>query len=285
MTPSVALTIAGSDSGGGAGIQADLKAFAANGVFGTSAVTALTAQNTVGVLGVQVTPPEFVDAQIGAVLVDLAVAAVKTGMLATGAIIDVVARWAAAGDLPNLVVDPVMVASSGDRLLDADAELAYLERLFPYAVIVTPNLREASLLVGRQLSDVDGMAKAAVELAATGARSVLIKGGHLAGDPVDVFFDGEQVHQLRSRRVITANVHGTGCTMAATIAARLARGDTITDAVRAAKGYVASAIAGGASWRLGRGHGPIDHFGWEKGPQMSATARSVSNLFRADPRS
>jgi hydroxymethylpyrimidine/phosphomethylpyrimidine kinase len=262
VTPSVGLTIAGSDSGGGAGIQADLKAFAAHGVFGTSAVTALTAQNTVGVLGMQVVPPEFVDAQIGAVLADLPVVAVKTGMLATGAIIDVVARRAAAGELPNLVVDPVMVASSGDRLLDSDAERAYLERLFPYAVIVTPNLREASLLVGRRLSDVDDMAAAARDLAATGARSVIVKGGHLTGDAVDVFFDGQHVHELASHRIDSANVHGTGCTMAATIAARLARGDSVADAVRAAKAYITAAIAGAADWRLGAGHGPVDHFGW-----------------------
>lgn len=262
MTPPVALTIAGSDSGGGAGVQADLKAFAANGVFGTCAVTALTAQNTVGVLGVQVTPPDFVDAQISAVLADLPVAAVKTGMLATEAIIEIVARRAAAGDLPNLVVDPVMVASSGDRLLDEGAELAYLERLFPYAVIVTPNLREASLLVGRELSDLADMAEAARELATTGACAVLVKGGHLAGDAVDVFFDGEQVHELASRRVVTANVHGTGCTTAAAIAARLARGDTLGAAVRAAKIYITSAIAGAATWQLGSGHGPVDHFGW-----------------------
>jgi hydroxymethylpyrimidine/phosphomethylpyrimidine kinase len=262
VTPPVALTIAGSDSGGGAGIQADLKAFAANGVFGTSAVTAVTAQNSVGVLGVHLIPPDFVDAQIAAVLADLPVAAVKTGMLATAATIEIVARRAAAGDLPNLVVDPVMVASSGDRLLDQDAELAYLERLFPHAVIVTPNLREASILVGRPLSDVDDMAKAARQLAASGARAVLVKGGHLTGDAVDVFFDGVDIHELRSPRIDTPNVHGTGCTMAATIAARLARGDTIADAVRAAKAYVTSAIAGAASWRLGAGHGPLDHFGW-----------------------
>jgi hydroxymethylpyrimidine/phosphomethylpyrimidine kinase len=264
MTPPVALTIAGSDSGGGAGIQADLKAFAANGVFGASAITALTAQNTIGVLGVHVTPPEFVDAQIAAVLADLPVAAVKTGMLATVAIIDVVAKRAAAGDLPNLVVDPVMVASSGDRLLDEDAEHAYLDRLFPHAVVITPNLREASLLVARSLSDVDDMRKAAVELAGTGAKHVLIKGGHLTGDAVDVFYDGRDLHELQAPRTETANVHGTGCSTAATIAARLARGDSVTEAVRAAKTYITKAIAGAAGWQLGAGHGPVDHFGWEK---------------------
>jgi hydroxymethylpyrimidine/phosphomethylpyrimidine kinase len=262
MTPPVALTIAGSDSGGGAGIQADLKAFAANGVFGTTAVTALTAQNTLGVAGVRVTPAAFIDDQIDAVLADLPVAAVKTGMLATAEIVALVARRAAAGDLPNLVVDPVMVASSGDRLLDADAEAAYLEDLFPHALIVTPNLREASLLVRRELSDVDDMAKAAMQLAATGARHVLVKGGHLAGDAIDVLFDGERVHHLSSPRIDTPNVHGTGCTTAATIAARLAWGDSVVDAVHAAKAYTWNAIAGGAQWRLGAGHGPLDHFGW-----------------------
>jgi hydroxymethylpyrimidine/phosphomethylpyrimidine kinase len=262
MTPPVALTIAGSDSGGGAGIQADLKAFAANGVFGTTAITALTAQNTVGVTGVHVTPWEFVDAQIDAVLADLPVAAVKTGMLATAQIVELVARRAAAGDLPRLVVDPVMVASSGDRLLDRDAETAYLDRLFPHALVVTPNLREASLLVGRDLAGVDDMTKAASELAGTGARFVLVKGGHLTGDAVDVLFDGETHHQLRSPRIDTVNVHGTGCTTAATIAAFLARGHTVIDAVRSAKAYIDGAIAGAATWRLGAGHGPVDHFGW-----------------------
>jgi len=263
VTPPVALTIAGSDSGGGAGIQADLKAFAANRVFGTTAVTALTAQNTVGVIGVRATPAAFVDAQITAVLVDLPVAAVKTGMLATAEIVGVVASRAAAGDLPNLVVDPVMVASSGDRLLDTDAEAAYLEQLFPYALIVTPNLREASLLTGRELVDVDDMAAAAVELAATGARHVLVKGGHLKGDAVDVLFDGDEVHRLRSPRIDTVNVHGSGCTTAAAIAARLAWGDTVLQAVQAAKSYTWAALAGAAAWRLGSGHGPLDHFGWD----------------------
>jgi hydroxymethylpyrimidine/phosphomethylpyrimidine kinase len=257
------LTIAGSDSGGGAGIQADLQAFAANGVVGTSAITALTAQNTTGVRGVHVPPWEFVDAQISAVLADLPVAAVKTGMLATAEIIELVARRAAAGDLPQLVVDPVMVASSGDRLLAEAAEMAYLKTLFPHALVVTPNLREASLLVGRELTTVAEMAEAAAELARTGARYVLVKGGHLAGDAIDVLFDGGRVHHLPARRIDTVNVHGTGCTTAAAIAAFLARGETVHDAVAAAKAYTTSAIEGAACWRLGAGHGPIDHFGWK----------------------
>jgi len=262
MTPPVALTIAGSDSGGGAGIQADLKAFAANGVFGTSAITAITAQNTIGVRGVHVPPWEFVDAQISAVLADLPVAAVKTGMLATAEIIELVARRAGAGDLPQLVVDPVMVASSGDRLLAEEAEMAYLKLLFPHALVITPNLREASLLVGRELTTVDDMAEAAAQLGQSGAPYVLVKGGHLAGDAIDVLFDGDRIQQLAAPRIDTVNVHGTGCTMAAAIAAFLARGETVPDAVRAAKAYTTGAIQGAAAWRLGAGHGPIDHFGW-----------------------
>jgi hydroxymethylpyrimidine/phosphomethylpyrimidine kinase len=267
MTPPVALTIAGSDSGGGAGIQADLKAFAANGVFGTSAITAITAQNTVGVRAVHVPPWEFVEAQIDAVLADLPVAAVKTGMLATAEIIALVARRAGAGDLPRLVVDPVMVASSGDRLLAEEAEMAYLQRLFPHALVVTPNLREASLLVGRELTTIDDMAKAAAQLSETGARYVLVKGGHLVGDAVDVLFDGVDIHILTSPRIDTVNVHGTGCTTAAAIAAFLARGSTVIDAVRAAKAFTTAAIEGAAGWRLGAGHGPIDHFGWNGSSQ------------------
>ena len=265
MTPPVALTIAGSDSGGGAGIQADLKAFAANGVFGTTAITAVTAQNTIGVDGIHLVPAKFVDAQITSVLRDLPVAAVKTGMLATAEIVEVVSRRAVLGDLPNLVVDPVMVASSGDRLLDVDAEAAYVELLLPHAVVVTPNLREASLLVHRELHDVPGMVKAAIELASTGARYVMVKGGHLDGEAVDVLFDGESIHELRAARIDSVNVHGTGCSTAATIAARLAHGDSVPDAVRTAKRYVTGAIAGAADWKLGAGHGPIDHFGWQEG--------------------
>ena len=261
--PPVALTIAGSDSGGGAGIQADLVTFAAHGVFGTSVITAVTAQNTAGVFGVHVVAPDFVDAQLSAVLSDLGVAAVKTGMLATAANIEVVARRARAGELANLVVDPVMVASSGDRLLDADAETAYLRLLFPHALVVTPNLREASILVGRTLGDVAEMRGAAAQLAATGARYVLIKGGHLHGDAVDVLFDGHRAIELRSARVATPNVHGTGCTLASAIAARLACGSGVPEAVEVAKAYVSAGLAGARNWRLGSGHGPIDHLGWE----------------------
>lgn len=260
--PPVALTIAGSDSGGGAGLQADLKAFAANGVFGASVVTAVTAQNTQRVSGVVVMEPAFVEAQLDAVLSDLPVAAVKTGMLATAGIVQAVGRRARAGGLPNLVVDPVMVASSGDRLLDEEAVDAYRDELFPAALLITPNLREAGLLVGRTLTGPDDMERAARQLAETGPTYVLVKGGHLTGDAVDILYDGRTCAELRAPRVETANVHGTGCTLAATVAAGLARGRDVPTAVREAKHFVTRAIRGAAGWHLGGGHGPLDHFGW-----------------------
>lgn len=257
MNPPVALTIAGSDSGGGAGIQTDLKTFATHGVFGASAITALTAQNTVGVRAVSVVDRNFVEMQLAAVLEDLPVAAVKTGMLGNPSIVDLVAGWAAR--LPNLVVDPVLVASSGDRLFEPDAERAYLERLFPLATVVTPNLREAAVLVGRELTDLDAAAEAARELAGTGARCVVVKGGHLTGqdEAVDVVWCDGVVELLRAPWIPTVNNHGTGCTFAATTAALLARGEELLPALRAAKTYVHRALAGGAAWRLGRGHGPL----------------------------
>jgi hydroxymethylpyrimidine/phosphomethylpyrimidine kinase len=264
MTPPVALTIAGSDSGGGAGIQADLKSFAALGVFGTSAITAVTSQNTLAVTRVDVLPAAAVDAQITAVLADLPVAAVKTGMLATAEIIEVVAARAAAGDLPQLVVDPVMVASSGDRLLDEDAEAAYRELLFPHAEVITPNLIEASVIVGRPLEDAGAAADAAAALAASTNAWVVVKGGHLDGDAAtDAVAFGDERHELTSERVSTLNVHGTGCSFASAITAGLAQGLDPLAAMQQAKAFVDRGVRGGARWRLGGGHGPIDHFGWE----------------------
>jgi hydroxymethylpyrimidine/phosphomethylpyrimidine kinase len=264
VTPLVCLTIAGSDSGGGAGIQADLKAFSALGVFATTAVTAVTAQNTLGVELVHVVPPEVVEAQIASVLSDLRPAAAKTGMLATAATVAAVARRAALGELPNLVVDPVMVASSGDRLLDEDAERTYVDRLIPHALVVTPNLYEASILAGRSLSSPSDMAEAAAFLRRVGAQVVVVKGGHLPGSwAVDVVDDGAEVRELVAPKVPTPNVHGTGCTLSAAIAAHLARGATPMDAVEKAKRFVARAVGGGARWRLGSGHGPLDPLGWE----------------------
>jgi hydroxymethylpyrimidine/phosphomethylpyrimidine kinase len=260
VTPPVALTIAGSDSGGGAGIQADLRSFAAFGVHGCSAIAALTAQSTVEVRAVQATDPDFLRAQIETVLDDLRVAAVKTGMLATAANVAVVADLAAAGRLPNLVVDPVMVSSSGHRLLEPDAEAAYVELLLPHALVATPNSREAAVLLGVPVEAGDGQCRAATALRARGARWVVVKGGDQPGDEaLDLLAGPEGVAELRRRRVDTANTHGTGCSFAAAVAAGLARGADVPTAVDRAKAYVHAALARAADWQLGAGHGPIDH--------------------------
>ena len=252
----VVLTIAGSDSGGGAGIQADLRTFAAHGLHGTSAITAVTAQNSVAVLDWVALEPRMVVAQIEAVASDMPVAAAKTGMLATAAIVVAVAEAVERLRLPLLVVDPVMVAKSGDRLLDADAESAY-RRLIPLATVLTPNLPETEALLGRAVRTLADMREAARALHAMGPRAVVVKGGHLEGDAVDVFFDGRALEELSAPRIATANTHGTGCTYSAAIAARLALGDPLLEAVRGAKAYLTEAIR--RSYSVGRGHGPVDH--------------------------
>jgi len=263
VTPRVALTIAGSDSGGGAGIQTDLVTFAALGVHGTSALTALTAQNTQTVAAVHVPPVDFLRAQLDAVLDDLPVAAVKTGMLATEPVIRAVGNYAAAGRLPNLVVDPVLVSSTGARLLDAGAEEAYVEALFPHALVITPNTREVAALLGRPVDSIDDAAVAAVELGKSGPAWVVIKGGHLRGagagdDAVDVVVETatHDVTILRSPRIETRNDHGTGCTFAAATAALLAHGTPVLDALRRAKEFVHAGLVASADWQLGAGHGP-----------------------------
>jgi hydroxymethylpyrimidine/phosphomethylpyrimidine kinase len=253
----VALTVAGSDSGGGAGIQADLRTFAAHRVHGTSALTAITAQNSVGVTAWTALEPAMVVAQIEAVATDMPVAAAKTGMLATAAIVEAVADAAARLRLAPLVVDPVMVAKSGDRLIDVAAERAYVERLLPRATLLTPNLHEAAALLRRPVRDVPEMRDAARDLAAMGARAVLVKGGALAGDAVDVFFDGTRLVDLTAPRIDTRNVHGTGCTLSAAIAARLALGADLLDAVRSAKAFLTEALR--ASYAVGKGRGLPDH--------------------------
>jgi len=264
--PPVAMTIAGSDSGAGAGLQADLKTFAALGVFATTVVTAVTAQSTAGVAGVEVIEPAFVNLQLEAVLGDMPVTAVKTGMLASSATVAVVAEWAARGALPNLVVDPVLVSSSGRRLLDGDGVTAYTNLLLPHATVATPNLGEAALLLGEDVERVDDVATMvalAERLAALGPQTVVVKGGHLGGDASpDVVVHGGTVTVLDGRRVPTGNDHGTGCSLSAAIAAGLAHGLEPLAAIDEAKTYVARAIVGAASWHLGSGHGPIDHFGW-----------------------
>jgi len=253
----VVLTVAGSDSGGGAGIQADLRTFAAHGVHGTSAITAVTAQNSVAVLDWVALDPRMVVAQMEAVASDMPVAAAKTGMLATAAIVSAVAAALERLRVPLVVVDPVMIAKSGDRLLDRDAETRYREHLLPLATVVTPNLPEAESLLGRPVRTLADMREAARALRAMGPRAVVVKGGHLEGDAVDVFWDGERMEDLSAPRIATKNTHGTGCTYSAAIAARLALGDPLLDAVRGAKAYLTEAIR--RSYSVGRGHGPVDH--------------------------
>ena len=253
-----ALTIAGSDSGGGAGIQADLKTFAALGVYGTSALTAVTAQNTLGVTGVQELPPDMVASQIDAVVSDIGADAVKTGMLANSGIISVVASKVTEHGLPNLVVDPVMVAKGGDPLLQEEAVDSLRTLLVPLALVVTPNLPEASALVGYRVETLEQARRAARDIVGMGSRSVVVKGGHLQGDAVDVFYDGNEFREFSSPRVDTTSTHGTGCTFASAIAAGLANGMGVEEAVGQAKAYVTEAIRRAVP--IGSGHGPLNHF-------------------------
>ena len=256
-----ALTIAGSDSGGGAGIQADLKTFAALGVYGISAITALTAQNTVGVEGVYTVPPDFVARQIDAVVKDIGADAVKTGMLSNRGIIETVAAKIIELRLGPIVVDPVMMAKSGDALLEPEAREALISVLLPLAAVVTPNLPEAEVLCGFSISDMEGMRRAAREIHARGPRCVVVKGGHLpdTGFSTDLFFDGERFEELSAMRIDTRNTHGTGCTFASAIAARLALGNGMREAVRAAKIYVSEILAASSGLQIGHGHGPMNH--------------------------
>ncbi|HLZ25952.1 MAG TPA: bifunctional hydroxymethylpyrimidine kinase/phosphomethylpyrimidine kinase [Chloroflexota bacterium] len=252
-----ALTIAGSDSGGGAGIQADLKTFLALGVFGTSAVTVVTAQNTLGVRSVHEIPTAIVADQIDAVFEDIGVDAAKTGMLSSAAIVVTVAERIRHWRIERLVVDPVMVATSGDRLLKADAVQAIIRELLPLALVLTPNLPEAEVLVGRQLTTDAEIRQAAREIVGMGARNVIMKGGHRQGDAIDLLFDGHTFHTFAAERIDTPNTHGTGCTLSAAIAAGLARGMDLLDAVGAGKRYVTEAIRHAPP--LGGGHGPVAH--------------------------
>jgi hydroxymethylpyrimidine/phosphomethylpyrimidine kinase len=256
----VALTIAGSDSGGGAGVQADLKTFEAFGVFGTSAITAVTAQNTLGVQAALPLPTDLVIAQILAVADDLAPSAVKTGMLATAGIASAVAGVIADLEMSSLVVDPVMVATSGERLLEEDAARVIRARLLPLATLVTPNLAEAELLTGSDVRNKRQMSAAARRLVEAGASAALVKGGHLVGDEiVDVLWDGTSETVWEAVRLPGANTHGTGCTLSAAITAGLAAGSALIPAVDEAIAYTRRAIASAPG--LGRGRGPLDHRG------------------------
>ncbi|MCH8025870.1 MAG: bifunctional hydroxymethylpyrimidine kinase/phosphomethylpyrimidine kinase [Chloroflexi bacterium] len=260
----VVLTIAGSDSGGGAGIQADLKTFAALGVYGASAITAITAQNTQRVERVHHLQPDLVAAQIDAVAGDIGIDAAKTGMLGTAAVIDAVVTKVEEHGLRPLVVDPVMVAESGDRLLEPDAVNALRERLLPLAAVLTPNVSEAEALLGRSLVTWDDIREGAKEIVALGAAAVVITDAHASsaadgqGPAVDLLYDGNEFHEFTASRVDTTSTHGTGCTFASAIAAALAKGDELRGAVAMAKAYVTKALQG--AYPIGQGRGPVHHF-------------------------
>jgi hydroxymethylpyrimidine/phosphomethylpyrimidine kinase len=260
-----ALTIAGSDSGGGAGIQADLKVFMALGCHGTSALTALTAQNTVAVTGIHSVPAEFVIAQIDAVASDIGVDAAKTGMLASAEIVEAVAKAVEANGIERLVVDPVFISKHRDELLESTAVGAMKESLFPRATIVTPNLYEAEGLLGRPVTNLDEMKRAAQDLLDLGPAAVLVKGGHAdTRDAIDVYFDGSDLEEIAGPRYDTKDTHGTGCALSAAICARLAHGDQLLDAVRFAKEFISGAIKNGL--RIGEGYGPVNP-GWRLHPR------------------
>ena len=260
LTPAAAiprvLIIAGSDSGGGAGIQADLKTISALGAFGMTAITALTAQNTTGVYGMVEMPPEFVVLQIEVCVRDIGCDVVKTGMLSSAALIEVVATKIREHRLDPLVVDPVMIAKSGAPLLKPDAIDALKTKLLPFATVITPNLHEAGALTGREIQTLAQMKEAARAIHGMGPRNVVVKGGHLAGVATDVLFDGSEVTEFHAERVATKNTHGTGCIFASAIAACLARGLSVRDSVATAKEFVTAAIRGGLA--IGKGYGPAN---------------------------
>ncbi len=257
------LTIAGSDSGGGAGIQADLKTIAANGCYGMSVITALTAQNTLGVTAIHAVPVDFVAAQMEAVLSDIGADAIKIGMLFSPELICTVAEYLKKFNIPVIVLDPVMVAQSGDKLLQDAAIDALKEHLIPLATLITPNLPEAAVLLGREIRTSETIEEATLELAQLGCANVLIKGGHLETETSDdlLYLGAEQrLINFPGVRIATRNNHGTGCTLSSAIAAFLARGNTIEEAVHLAKDYISGAIQAGAAYSIGQGHGPVDHF-------------------------
>ena len=271
MEPNIALSIAGSDSGGGAGIQADLRTFAAHGIHGTTAITAVTAQNTLGVDAIWALEPEMVLTQVTTVLGDLAVRATKAGMLARPRTIEAVGTLAQQGLLPHLVVDPVLVSSTGHALMESGGAQAYRTSLLPFAEVITPNLRETAVLLNadvEEFRDINAMRDAAQALHSLGARWVVIKGGHFLEDGAtgtaspDVVVGPDMNFEIIGPRIETKNDHGTGCSLSAAIAANLANGLSPQSAIESANEYVAGAIASASTWQLGKGHGPIDHLGW-----------------------
>ena len=256
------LTIAGSDSGGGAGIQADLKAFAARGVFGMTAITALTAQNTMGVQGVFEISAEFVGKQIDAVMNDMGADAWKTGMLSNKDIIRKLVQKAKEYQIKKLIIDPVMVARSGDSLLHESAERALITELLPLALILTPNHHEAEVITGDKIHNLEDAKKAAKKIHEMGSKNVIVKGGHIPGvsKAVDVLYDGNKITEISAPRIDTKNTHGTGCTYASSIAAEIAKGNDVVKAVKTAKQYLSRLLEGAKDLQIGTGNGPLDHF-------------------------
>ncbi|MCL6575806.1 bifunctional hydroxymethylpyrimidine kinase/phosphomethylpyrimidine kinase [Kyrpidia sp.] len=271
-----ALTIAGSDSGGGAGIQADLKTFQMLGVYGMTAITAITVQNTKGVFGSHLVPPELVAAQIDAVVRDIGTDAAKTGMLATAEIIEAVAAKIRELGITPLVVDPVMVAKGGAPLLEEDARSTLIRELFPLAAVVTPNISEAEALTGMTIRTRDEMVEAAKRIAALGPGAVVVKGGHLAGDPLDILYDGQAVVEFPGVRVRTPHTHGTGCTFSAAITAELAKGASLLDALGTAKAFISAAIREAPG--LGEGHGPTNHWAYSRQHAGSDQPRDAAQV-------
>lgn len=257
------LTIAGSDSGGGAGIQADLKTFSAHGCFGMTAITALTAQNTQGVIGIHPIPPEFVKQQLTAVLSDIGVDAVKIGMLYSPELIETVASTLSEFKVDKIVLDPVMIAQSGDKLLQDESIEAIKTILIPKVDLITPNLPEAEVLVDREIDGSNGIRQALIDLSGLGCDNILIKGGHLNGNTCHDFLylsREQRTVEFEGKRILTQNNHGTGCTLSSAIASNLAKGENLVDSVSKAKRYIEGAIQSGASFSIGKGHGPVNHF-------------------------
>tara|TARA_B100001123_G_scaffold119261_1_gene138846 strand:- start:1956 stop:2768 length:813 start_codon:yes stop_codon:yes gene_type:complete len=258
-TPPIVMTIAGSDSGAGAGIQADLKTFAAHNVYGTSVLTAVTAQNTTGVIAVQELSVIMIAHQIKAVMEDMPIQAVKTGMLSSAKIITQVVSSLKQYGIQQLVVDPVMVAKGGDKLLQDEAIQTLKEKLLPHALVLTPNIPEAEVLTGLPIETLDDARHAAKTLISMGPKTVVVKGGHRKGEPIDIFYDGSSYYEFTSDRITTTSDHGTGCTFSAAITANLAKTLSIKDAVEQAKIYVSASLR--SAYPVGKGHGPLNHFG------------------------
>ena len=260
------MTIAGSDSGGGAGIQADIKTISALGGFATSAITAITAQNTVGVTAVHPIPLEILDAQINAILADIGTDAVKIGMTHSREVIEIIVNTLNKYNITNIVVDPVMVATSGDKLIQEEAIAALQELLLPKARIITPNIPEAEILLRKKITSQSQLPEMARELSLNKNVSVFLKAGHLSDDTLtDILYDAESdiIVELTSKRVYSQNTHGTGCTLSSALATELAKGKSITEAAKAAKDYINSAIVSGVNYEIGKGHGPVNHF-WKQ---------------------